>query len=377
MSIRRVLAIVLLSTVLVLVFAPTLVHAQGPDAGAGTSPLSTDLPDSSKTKVFVLASTHLSDVADQFEPSALDSLVAALDAFRPAAIAVERLPGRQVAAMERWGGRLKEVNRSFAGTMLHHGHLIRERTGWTWSKANQRADSLLTLARNDSLRFGSERRLELIRSLLAAYRLPSAALQWKYLSPKQRSSQRALPDTAVKDLDKRLGAASETYSIGMRLAHERGHQRLYPMDYQAEHDLMVEIDSVYTEVMSSIVKEIRSHPFVIQRTDSLEQAGLETGSLLPLYRHLNGGRWARERIDVHWKELLRRSTPEHVGHARVALYETRNLHMAGQIQRMIAQHPGERVLVIVGASHKPHFDAYLRQMMSVKVVEAEEVIPGL
>jgi len=44
---------------------------------------------------------------------------------------------------------------------------------------------------------------------------------------------------------------------------------------------------------------------------------------------------------------------------------------------MIAQHPGERVLVVVGGSHKPFFDTYLRQMMGVKVVEAEDVFPGM
>lgn len=373
MSSLRLPASVLLTTALFFVLSSPPACAQEPNG----SPLPTNLPDRWKTKVFVLGSTHLSGVADQFEPSALDSLITALDAFGPTAIAVERLPGRQVAAMERWGGRLDEVNRRFAGTMLYHGRRIRKQTGWSWSQANRRADSLLTRARTDARALSSERRLALIRSLVAAYRLPSAALQWKYLSPEERSSQQVLPDTTAEDLNKRLGAASETYSIGMRLAHRRGHQRLYPMDYQAEHDLMVEIDSLYKKVMSSLRKELMSHPIVIEHTDSLEQAGLKSGSLLTLYRHLNGGRWARERIDVHWGELLRRRAPENVGHARAALFETRNLHMAGQIQRTVAQHPGERVLVVVGTSHKPHFDAYLQQMMGVKVVEAEEVIPGL
>jgi len=92
---------------------------------------------------------------------------------------------------------------------------------------------------------------------------------------------------------------------------------------------------------------------------------------------INTEEWGRDRVDVHWKELLRRPTPKDVGPARVAIYETRNLHMVAQIQRMVSQHPGGRVLVVVGASHKPLFDAYLRQMMGVKVLEAAEVIPGL
>lgn len=206
--------------------------------------------------------------------------------------------------------------------------------------------------------------------------MPSAALQWRYPSSEERSSQTLLPDTTAQWLNSRLDAATETHSIGTRLAHERGHQRVYPMDYQAEHDLMIEIDSLYQASMKPIEKAFMSNP-TIKRTFALEKSGLKSGSLLPLYRHMNAEEWGHDRVDLHWKELLRRSTPEKVGQARVALYETRNLHMVGQIQRMIAQHPGERVLVIVGGSHKPLFDAYLRQMMGVKVVEAREVIPGM
>jgi hypothetical protein len=79
---------------------------------------------------------------------------------------------------------------------------------------------------------------------------------------------------------------------------------------------------------------------------------------------------------MQWEAMLRARLPDEMGRTRVALWETRNLHMVGHIQRMIAQHPGERILVIVGSSHKPFFDAYLRQMMGVQVVDAETVLPS-
>jgi hypothetical protein len=79
------------------------------------------------------------------EAAMVDPLVAALDAFGPDAIAVEKIPGRQTAAMERWGGRWDLVVQRFARPYLYHGQQVRERTGWSWSEANQRADSLLTV----------------------------------------------------------------------------------------------------------------------------------------------------------------------------------------------------------------------------------------
>ncbi len=44
----------------------------------------------------------------------------------------------------------------------------------------------------------------------------------------------------------------------------------------------------------------------------------------------------------------------------------------GQPQSMDgSQHSGKKVLVIVGSSHKPFFDAYLLQLMGVTVGQAE------
>lgn len=375
MTMRAALRRVLATACLLLLLTPASTHAQRPGADPA-SPLATTVPDSVATTVFVLGTTHLSAVADRFEPSMVDSLIAALDAFGPDAIAVENLPGRQVAAMETWGGRLDRVTQRFAGEFLYHGHRVQDQTGWSWSTANRRADSLLAVARSAAPNVDPETRRALVRSLTAAYRFPSAALQWRYLSEDARASQTILPDTTAAALDQALTAANETYSIGMRLAHRRGHQRLYPMDYQAEKDLLLDIYRPLQKATDSMRTAFQNHP-VFQRGDSLLQAGLKSGSLLPLYRHKNSEARARAGVEMQWEALLHARLPDEMGRTRVAAWETRNLHMVGHIQRMIAQHPGEPVLVIVGSSHKPFFDAYLRQMMSVQVVDAEAVLPGL
>lgn len=351
--------------------APT--HAQPSEAEA--SPLATTVSDSAATQVFVLGTTHLSGVADRFEPSMVDSLIAALDAFGPDAIGVENLPGRQVAAMERWGDTYERIRQRFADTFLYHGHQVQNQTGWSWGEAHQRADSLLAIAGSDPAALDPDERLSLIRSLTAAYRFPSAVLQWRYLPADVRSTQRILPDTTAQTLDKALTAANETYSVGMRLAYERGHQRLYPMDHQGEKDLILDIYRPLQKATDSLQTAFQEHS-VFVRGDSLLQAGLESGSLLPLYRHTNSEARAEAGIEMQWEAMLRARLPDEMGRTRVALWETRNLHMVGHIQRMIAQHPGERVLVIVGSSHKPFFDAYLRQMMGVQVVDAESVLPS-
>jgi len=48
--------------------------------------------------------------------------------------------------------------------------------------------------------------------------------------------------------------------------------------------------------------------------------------------------------------------------------------MVANIREVAANYPGGRILVIVGSAHKPWFDAYLRMMSDVEVVDAERVL---
>jgi hypothetical protein len=351
--------------------------AQAPDSADTRVRIEPGGPDRLATEVFVLGTPHLSRVADRFEDGTVDRLIADLDAFGPDAVAVEQLPGRQVAAMERWGGALDRVTEQFASTFLEHGHRVRQRAGGSWTEANQRADSLLAVVRSAENDASARDRLALVRSLVGAYRLPSAALQWRHLPLAVRDTQTAVPDTTAAALSQRLGAANEVYSIGLRLAHRRSHQRLYPIDYHAEKDQLL---SIYAQLQqSAFVDSVRTamqNAAAVQRQDSLMQAGLEQGNLLPAYRYANSQERGRADVRLQWQPWLRADLPDGIGRTRLALWETRNLHMVGQIQRVVAQHPGGRVLVIVGAAHKPFFDAYLQRMMGVHVVDARRVLGG-
>jgi hypothetical protein len=58
----------------------------------------------------------------------------------------------------------------------------------------------------------------------------------------------------------------------------------------------------------------------------------------------------------------------------VGYWETRNLRMVANIRDVLGQTPGTRLLAIVGASHKPYYEAYLNLMHDVQLVDAEEVL---
>ena len=58
----------------------------------------------------------------------------------------------------------------------------------------------------------------------------------------------------------------------------------------------------------------------------------------------------------------------------VSWWQTRNLRMAANIVEAAGNQPGAKMLVIVGASHKAYFDAYLDQMQDWELVSVDAVL---
>ena len=48
--------------------------------------------------------------------------------------------------------------------------------------------------------------------------------------------------------------------------------------------------------------------------------------------------------------------------------------MVSNIRDVLGQHPGTRMLAIVGASHKGYYEAYLNQMHDVRLTGADVVL---
>lgn len=48
--------------------------------------------------------------------------------------------------------------------------------------------------------------------------------------------------------------------------------------------------------------------------------------------------------------------------------------MTANVHKAFQRKPGAHVLVIVGATHKGHLDAYLDMMQDVRLVDAEQIL---
>ena len=96
--------------------------------------------------------------------------------------------------------------------------------------------------------------------------------------------------------------------------------------------------------------------------------------MLALYRYINRPENMRARAEVNAGAAMRAQAPHHYPQMWVGGWEIRNLRMVANIRETFRERPGARVLVIVGASHKPWFDSWLGQLQGVDIVDAEQAL---
>jgi len=357
-------------SVLIIGTAPSA-RGQGPACGS-VDPREGIRPEA-LTQVLVLGTQHLRRI-EAFDPATLRSLLDALEAWEPDAIGVETLPPAEISAMEMRSA-YGPVLGAFAGEELTAGRLAREHLGIGWEAAFETADSLLGELESASSARRPELRRELVPVLMGAYRLDDAALQWSQLVESGGVSRDALPDSLRMMLEGRLKATNETTAIGIALARRLGLQRVHPIDDHLDKDLFLTIaDDLSAELENSAAyRELVASGALEASTEDLVAAH-ETGDLLSFYLALNDLRALERNLDLEWRFFFRTRLASGLDRYRVALWEVRNLAMAQHIRRMSAPFPGGRLLVLVGASHKPFLDAYLSCGMDVEIIQLADIV---
>lgn len=319
------------------------------------------LPDSLRTEVLVLGTTHLSNYGEQFRPELLDSLIGGLAEWGPDAIGVERDP----PGVYRRIGAEREPE---------YARAAQQELGVSLERALTVSDSLLEEASAGEL--SAEARLDLVGHLVAATRLPTATLHWTRL-PANARSRSALPPEALEALEARAdGVANEVYSVGVRLARELDLARVYDIDDHTS-DRVYDLEAA---VARGLGKHLTGHPTYDSVQVYVEEGkrrtadAIEDGDLLPYYRWKNDLQNVSRDVRLQWGIFLDLADRTPTAQKRLAHWEIRNLKMVTHIREMALHHPGGRILVVVGAGHKAFFDAYLDRMLDVEIVQLDEVL---
>jgi hypothetical protein len=329
--------------------------------------------------VLVVGSEHLAGLGQDFRPELFRRLREVLDDYRPDVVAVEALPPEDVARLSRDAAAAPEgpeaqLLAAFAADATRYGRQAQEALGLSFEAAGAAAASLLS-ANEES----TEAHRSLALHLLAAYDLPSAVLQWSYLSEEQRDGSGAVTSDIADALNRHLASPREIVSIGVAVARRLRLQRLVSIDDHVDDEIGLKTglnEALANELQGNAAYlELAASPYFQEARSRLADAA-KAGDLLPLYIRLNSTDYLNQDVSAQWHLFYRTSLPSKRDRARASLWEARNLNIASRIRTHSASHPGGRILVVIGAAHKPFLDTYLAQMMDIKVVQLGELMRG-
>lgn len=329
-----------------------------------------DNPHIQRTRLFVLGTPHLSSLKDDFRSELLDGLIDRLLSLQADAILVEALPGPDIVSMELEGGSFDEVLEQYSQRMTVPGRRAQEILELSWAEAYRK---ISRLDRDCDEGVSLE---TCILIYLAAYEYDTALLKFSVAQEPDRKTFREHHPDIVESFDKSLQSSSEYYTIANRLARASGHARLYPVDAHRDKRPLLDIMAADPSIEAFITRvfgDYSKHPYLIEMKDR-EKNAIEAGALLPYYRWQNDPATLQRDFDFQWAPFLDKDDESQFGKTRLALWEQRNLLMAANIARVLAEYPGKTAIFIVGSSHKPFIDAYFKTMNWVEVLSADQVL---
>jgi hypothetical protein len=182
-------------------------------------------------------------------------------------------------------------------------------------------------------------------------------MQWLRLPPTERHAGEGLDANLVARLDTLRTRKDESLMIAAALAARLGQERVYAMDDHSA-DMTVMNDDAFGTTVGKAWDNPASKQRQVRGKTLETRIGTPAG-MLDLYRAYNARGQSRITFDSDFGAAMEEPSPERYGRIYLGWWETRNLRMAANIREMLAEHPGARALVVVGASHKGYLEAYL------------------
>lgn len=316
------------------------------------------------TQIMVLGTSHLSNYRDDISLEQLNPLLNRLEAYEPDVITIEASSGMicnraRIYSREHLG---------YADYYCFDSTSFREESGLSIQEGSfQARKALLNWPDNPT---ASQRR-SLAAAFIASGEPESALVQWLQLTSSDRVSGDGVGSKSLELLNKRSQFINESYSIAARLAARRGLERVF---YTDDHGSFLSADGE-DEAASTRISELwlgdgdscNSHGASVKKK-------LTEDDIIGAYYEQNSEDWQRKKMDCDFKRTMNDAEPEKYGRKYTMNWEARNLRMVSHIMTAAATEPGGRVLSIVGATHKPYFEAYLDQMHDVEIIKTDTIL---
>jgi Family of unknown function (DUF5694) len=317
------------------------------------------------TRVLTIGSVHLLSLKPAPTADMIAPLLDKLAAFKPDIITHEGISGEQCDDLSRHEAIYPGVWDPYCWGVEE----AKAATGLTVAQALVEVEKTLNSWPADP---APAARRRLASLFLAANDRHSAQVQWLRLPAAERHTGDGVDDALLKLLTRAGAKTNESYDVAVALAVRLGLERVYAVDDHTADAVQLRASP---GIGAALGKLFTQTPFPAAIEMQRREAALKTGQdMLDYYRFLNRPGIGRAFVTAEYGAALKQDTPERFGRQHVAWWEVRNLRMVANIRAAFGNHPGARVLNIVGASHKPYYDAYLRIMSDVQVIDAESVL---
>jgi Family of unknown function (DUF5694) len=317
------------------------------------------------SQVLTVGSTHLGQLKVTVTPAMLTLLLDKLAAFKPNIITHEGRSGEQCDVLKRYAARYPGM----FDTYCFDAAEAEKATGLTVPDAMEQIEKTLA---NWPAQPGAAQRRQLAAYFLAANDRPSARVQWLQLPDAERKTGDGIDEALLRIVTRAGAKPNETYDVAVALAARLGLNRVYAVDDHTADSIDGLAGAGLEKFLKGFWGSVKS-PIADEATR--QEEGLKTGTdMLSYYRYINRPATQREYISIDFKAAMNAGSAENYGRMYNAWNETRNLRMISNIRAAFGNRPGARVLNIVGASHKPYYDAYMNMMPDVKLVDAEVIL---
>ncbi len=308
-----------------------------------------------RTKIVVLGSAHLSDMKESFDPQSLEPLLKRLQAYKPNVITIEALSGESCELLKKYASIYPGASDYCRDTEIAY-----KSTGLDVAAAITKVqDAFASWPKSPT----PAQRRRLVSLLASANDRASALVQWLQLPDKERRAGDGIDKPLAELMGQISKAHNENYLIGATLAARHGLQRVYAIDDHTSDSISANAGPGFEAAIQSIWAT-SEFPYMEQM-----QALQNGDDMLALYHFLNQPKVMRSAVRGDFGAALKDHSKARFGRQYVAWWETRNLRMVANIRSAAGNHPGGRVLAIVGSSHRPYFEAYLKLMHDVEVVD--------
>jgi hypothetical protein len=319
--------------------------------------------------ITIVGSAHLHQLDGAPSADQLGHAVDVMATFEPTAVCVELMSGERVerllASPENYGRLIQTVAR---GTVVVGSAQIRL-LGIRPADARKSAEALVL--RWDELE--TEDRARLIALQLAGFEFPSAALNWSYLDEYEREKASGiLGRDAVEELDRALATGNEAYALGLPLARKAGLHLICTADSLEDESRGIAAAREHgsSALFAQPAFRARISELVTHMNTAWRPAAGPT-ALTDLLRFYNSPQFAELDRKLQWETMHESDNEAGALTRRLMFWHARTSEISAELFRALGQGPRERVMFIVGASHRVFTEASMRAQPWIEVVPAE------